>query len=118
MFTKGLQWIESCVADGWEKLIIYPGSSSESVKLIKDGFVIHIYGPHSLGGGSIAAWGPDKFALELPDEYDWDVIQTNINLCSMCGKVGPTVGLGFAGRVCMGCRIENVARVEYPGWCN
>ena len=118
MFIKGTKWIESCVADNWEKLLIYPGSSSESMRLMREEFVIHIYDQPWLKGGSVSAWGPDGLALELPEEYDWEAIQANINLCSMCGKVGPTVSLGFASRVCKQCRIENVARVEYPGWCN
>jgi len=124
MFDKGAKWIESCVADNWEKLPIYPGSEtqSECMKLEKDGFIIHVYSYYSIWAeeelNSISAWGPDKLALELPEEYDWDVMQANLNLCSMCGAKGPTVSLGFAYRVCKQCRIDNVARVEYPGWCN
>ena len=118
MFDKGIKWIESCVADGWSKLRIYPNTSSESVKLERDGFSIHIYDQHSLGGGSISAWGPDQLCLELPDEYDWDAIQAAVNLCSECNYIGPTVRLGFAKRVCKECRTRLVDKYEYPGWCN
>ena len=118
MFDKGTRWIESCVGDGWSKLSVYPFSSSETVKLERDGFVIHVYDQHSLGGGSVAAWGPDKLCLELPDEYDWEAIQAAVSLCSECDYIGVTVRLGFAQRVCPKCRARLIDKYEYPGWCS
>ena len=113
MFTKGAKYIESCTADGWEVL----EADGHFTKLGREGYIMHVYSK-SIHGESVSAWGPDKLALELPEEYDWEAMQANVNLCSMCGKVGPMVRLGFAGRVCKQCRIENVARVEYLGWCS
>ena len=118
MFSKGTKWIESCVADHWEKLVVYPNSSSESVRLTRDGYLICIYGPTSMGGGSISAWGPDQLALELPEEYDWNAIQAAVNHCSECDYIGHTVRLGFAKRVCPECRVRLIDKYEYPGWTN
>ena len=113
MFTKGNRWIESCTADGWQVLEV----DGHFTKLFREGYIIHVYSK-SICGEAVSAWGPDRLALELPEEYDWEIMQANVNLCSMCPRVGPTMRLGFAGRVCLECRKANVARVEYPGWCN
>jgi len=118
MFAKGQKWIESCVADGWDKLQVYPGSASESTRLTKEGFIISVYDHHSIGGGDVAAWGPDKLCLELPDEYDWEAIQAAVSHCSECDYVGKTMRLGFAKRVCKECRVRLVEKYEYAGWCN
>jgi len=113
MFTKGNRWIESCTADGWQVLEV----DGHFTKLFREGYIMHVYSK-SVFGKAVSAWGPDRLALELPEEYDWEVMQANVNLCSMCGLVGLTMRLGFAGRVCLECRKANVARVEYPGWCS
>jgi len=118
MFDRGKQWIEACLADGWESKKIYPSNkNSESVKMTKAGFMLDIFGDDSLMSG-MYAWGPDGLTLALPEDYDWPTIQSAVNICSKCGKIGPTVRLAFANRVCAECREKLKAEYEYPGWDN
>ena len=113
MFTKGNRWIESCTADGWQVLEV----DGHFTKLFREGYIIHVYSK-SICGESVSAWGPDQLALELPEEYDWETIQVNVNHCSECDYIGHTVRLGFANRVCPECRVRLIDKYEYPGWTN
>ena len=110
-------------ADGWVSERIYPKSGdgefdpSKSTKWAREGFNVSIYRKaDALSPDHVCGWGPDGLALDLSKSYSWQMVQDALKVCSNCGAVGPTVRVGFAGRVCPACRVILAPRIEYPGW--
>jgi hypothetical protein len=129
------KWIEQAKQDGWQAELIYPNSSGDdrSTRLTRDGWTVQVYiQPHlewqralvpdedGFNPCHIHIWGPDELVIEdIPDEYPGlEYFTKQLSLCTKCFKQGPTVRLGFAGRVCPECRKELAPKVEYPGWYN
>jgi hypothetical protein len=67
---------------------------------------------------SVSAWAADDLAVTVPDAVDVRQLLRGADRCLECGKVGPTLRLGFAGRACAKCRTKLAPKVEYPGWCD
>jgi hypothetical protein len=112
-------WVKAALADGWEKSPIYKGESIDTaMNLEKDGFMAMAY-MRSEQNCSVSVWGPDKLQVSVPEIYSFDKLQQNTHKCDYCEReFMETQRLGFAGRVCAKCHAENVAKVEYRGWCD
>jgi len=109
---------QALIADGWEPSAIYADQydPEKTARFKRAGFTITFYRRADSLSESVAAWGPDGLAVDLPPEYDWAQLQANCKICSNCGRRGDTVRLGFANRVCPTCRATIGDQVEYPGW--
>lgn len=124
------EWAADAIADGWKAEVLYKlEQEDQSTRLEKDGFVAHIISrePHPrtkhLGEqryyeAGIAIWGPDRLAIEPPETYNWQAIVDGLRVCQECKRIGETVQIGFAGRVCPTCREILKPKIEYPGWYN
>ena len=120
-------WRVALRADGWESSPIYNQYARDhgdrSFEYHRDGWTIHIYDQPAHFKTerqiSIAAWGPDRLAVELPEVYNFEQMERNLLLCCYCKKyVSETVSIGFAGRCCPECRKLHAHEVEYRGWTN
>lgn len=120
-------WVRAAILDGWSVEPTYGGESwRQAATLKKGGFQAQVimrpkgtkFGRQELlrDDASINVWGPDGMAIRLEGSYDWNVITAALTVCNECAKKGPTVRIGFAGRVCAECRKKLAPSIEYPGW--
>lgn len=125
-------WVQAAIADGWKAAPTYPAGPGrkggepveQAATLRRDGWVAMAFArPQGWGLGwneqaEITVWAPDELQVQVPLVYDWPALEDNATRCQYCGKSGKTVRISFAGRCCPPCRVEHVARVEPPGWCD
>jgi len=110
------------LADGWSASPIYAGQAGQydpakSARFTREGFKIAFYrAADSLVPDGLAAWGPDRLEVIVPETYSWEALHAALLVCGACGAIGETVRIGFAGRVCPACREKYVDQVEKPGW--
>jgi hypothetical protein len=122
---RAAAWNKALADDGWIKSQIYKNSPTQQqcFKYARGGWIVHVYDypflNHKGWTVDICAWGPDKLSVDLPEVYDWDVMQTNLNRCTYCKKLVAVVSrLSFAGRACPACAAALAPTVEYRGWTN
>lgn len=122
---------DDAVKDGWSIKPTYDHHESvdSASTLSKDGFVMSILtrtnnlnkypNVKNLYEVSIAIWGPDKLAIEVPDHYDMQKIIDGMRFCRHCGKTDvDTFRYSFAGRCCKDCLPALREKYEQPGWCD
>ncbi len=117
------EWRDAAVADGWQMAPTGSNTPAEHrATLTKDGYIVLV---DSYAAGTywvkqdtadISIWGPDGLAIKTPEPYSMKDIIAGTKVCAECGKVGETVRVGFAGRVCPACRVKLAPKLEYPGW--
>lgn len=115
-------WRKAVLDDGWVIEPVYPDESIDTYcRLSREGFVANVMlrTETDFGGPmhNLHIWGSDGLAIR-PKSYSWKELQESLQVCSICGVIGPTVRLAFANRVCPKCRALHVDKYEYPGWCD
>ena len=125
------QWMHDALNDGWRNTT---GHFNGTMKMLeRDGWTAYVdldsvaldvgQATHwkdmkRVKVGTVTIWGPDGLQILPWSIYNWDKIVEGLRICEECGKMGETVRLGFAGRVCPECRARLVDKVEFPGWCD
>ncbi|HUW08396.1 MAG TPA: hypothetical protein VM537_01645 [Anaerolineae bacterium] len=125
------RFVAAAVADGWEIAPTYQSEDvSRAARLTKDGFVMQTImrededgRPHAWSRkgteASISIWGPDGLGVDVPLEYDGDLIRSWTRKCGECGATDvDTKRVAFANRVCNACLPAARKKYEKPGWCD
>ena len=113
------RWREALVADGWQSEPLHTGPADDSARYCRDGFVVHVYTQPVPRGWrvSLTAWGPDRLALHLPDEYDFAAITRALRRCDFCdAEEVDTERVAFANRSCKSCLAAARHKMEFRGW--
>lgn len=112
-----IAWREAAVKDEWLIAPLWTNVSTDTAaRLTKEGFVCQIYSTNNF---SVAVWGADGLAVDVPDVYSWDIIKDNLTRCTNCHQIVSSVRrLAFAGRVCEPCFKLRAPIDMRLGWYN